>query len=51
MEGSILSVAEDAECVRLERVSFFMENALAGVVDADMAEPEEAAWAACHVPR
>jgi hypothetical protein len=38
VEGTICSVAEDTECVRLERVS--MEgNALAGVVDEDKAEP------------
>jgi hypothetical protein len=40
VEGTIRSVAEDAECVRLERVSVVVEeNALAGVVDADKAEP------------
>jgi hypothetical protein len=40
VEGTIRSVAEDAECVRLERVSVVVEeNALAGVVDANKAEP------------
>jgi hypothetical protein len=38
VEGTICSVAEATECVRLERVSM-ERNALAGVVDEDKAEP------------